>query len=322
MRRRSVELVRGLTALLLLTGLLVGVPAALIAGIGWPLPTVLPDWASFERVLTTGELDTWTLVKALALMVWISWAQLASSAIAEAIAIVRGRRMTRIPSARPLRLAAANLVTTAALLFGSVGRLADAAVLPPPDLHVALATGPPSTPIAADGPTQRPLRHRPTLVVDHDPEDAPSVETSDGRAEAPVWRVKPRDTLWGIAETALDDGLRWREIHQLNVGRQQPDGGALRAGDDLIRPGWILTLPQDATVSQPTTAGPDLTTRAEAGADGHDHRAARRHPVGSRPAPPRGPAPLAGPLRRQPRPTATRWQEPHRPGPDPPPAGN
>lgn len=264
MRRRTIEAVRGAIALLLLAGLLVGVPAALIVIVGWPLPTGLPDWTSFERALTTGELDTWTLVKALALVVWIAWAQLATSAIAEGVAIVRGRRMTRIPSARPLRLAAANLVTTAALLFGTAGRLADAAVLPPPDLYVALATDPPSTPIAADHPTLRPAQPHPTPVLDPATDEPASVSTSEGRAEAPVWRVKPRDTMWGIAETTLDDGLRWREIHQLNVGRRQPDGGALRAGDDLIRPGWILALPQDATVSQPATAGPDLTTRAEA----------------------------------------------------------
>ena len=263
MRRRSIELLQGVTALLLLAGLLIGIPAALVAVVGWPLPTELPDWTSFERVLTTGQLDTGTLVKALAVVVWVSWAQLASSAIAEAVAIVRGRRMPRIPSARPLRLAAANLVTTAALLFGTAGRLADAAVLPPPDIQVALATGPPSTPtIAADSPARRPSPAGPRPAVDAAAEEPLRPAATGGHTEAPVWRVEPRDTLWGIAETTLNDGLRWREIHQLNVGRRQPDGGALRAGDDLIRPGWILTLPRDASLSEPAATAPEQTTRA------------------------------------------------------------
>ncbi|MBS3941999.1 MAG: LysM peptidoglycan-binding domain-containing protein [Actinobacteria bacterium] len=262
MRKRSVELVRGLTALLLLAGLLLGLPAALVTVVGSPLPTELPSWSSLERALTTGELENWTLVKGLALLVWIAWAQLATSTIAETIAIARGHRMGRVPSARPLRVTAANLVTTAALLFGSAGRVADAAVLPPSDLHVALATGPSSALVAGDGPTHagRPVESHSTLVAAPAADEASDGEVSRWRADSPTWTVAPRDTLWGIAETVLGNGLRWREIHDLNVGRRQPDSGALRAGDDLIRPGWILHLPPDAVQPQhPTETGDEAS---------------------------------------------------------------
>jgi DNA-binding SARP family transcriptional activator/nucleoid-associated protein YgaU len=258
--RRHLDLLRGLTALTLLLALLVGLPIALVTAVGWPLPTDLPTWTAFERTLTHGELDTWTLVKALAVLVWLAWAQLTASAVAELVAIVRGRRASAVPSSRALRHAAANLVTTAALLFSSAGRLADAATPPRPELHVALATAPPAPVSAAPlpGATGEPRMHlaaAPTSV--EAPTDAPV------RSATPIWRVQPRDTLWGIAQTVLGDGLRWREIRDLNVGRPQPDGGRLRRDDDLIRPGWVLTLPPDATTSKTVGEAPP-TDRPEA----------------------------------------------------------
>ncbi len=53
------------------------------------------------------------------------------------------------------------------------------------------------------------------------------------------------DTMWGIAERYLGDGMRYKEIVRLNEGVTQPDGTTLR-NPDLIYPGWILRLPADA----------------------------------------------------------------------------
>ncbi|MFA9430976.1 hypothetical protein ACERM0_12230, partial [Egicoccus sp. AB-alg2] len=186
MHLRHLDLLRGLTALTLLLALLVGLPIALVTAVGWPLPTELPTWIAFQRTLTHGELDTWTLVKALTVLVWLAWAQLAASAIVELVAIVRGRRATTVPSSRALRHAAANLVTTAALLFSSAGRLADAATPPPPELHVALATAPPAPALPgaplprSTGEPRMHLAAAPTSV-EAPPADAPE------RGAAPTW---------------------------------------------------------------------------------------------------------------------------------------
>ncbi|MFI5838811.1 hypothetical protein ACIA8K_03720 [Catenuloplanes sp. NPDC051500] len=78
-----------------------------------------------------------------------------------------------------------------------------------------------------------------------------------------------REYLYAIALKTLGDGNRSREIAQLNLGRTQPDGGAL---DDSgqIRPGWILMLPADAAgegvkdgplpAVQPVAAAPSRPT--------------------------------------------------------------
>src|SRR5262249_34353084 len=63
--------------------------------------------------------------------------------------------------------------------------------------------------------------------------------------------VKPPDgrfheSLWEIAENHLGDGRRYREIFELNAGRPQPDGSVLTIAS-LIRPGWVLRMPHDAS---------------------------------------------------------------------------
>jgi hypothetical protein len=59
-----------------------------------------------------------------------------------------------------------------------------------------------------------------------------------------------RDTLFSIAAATLGNGNRYPEIVALNRDRVQPDGGRLT--DPLIvKPGWVLQLPVDAT-------GPDV----------------------------------------------------------------
>ncbi|MFD8494882.1 BTAD domain-containing putative transcriptional regulator [Amycolatopsis sp. NPDC059657] len=65
-------------------------------------------------------------------------------------------------------------------------------------------------------------------------------------------RVQPEDTLSGIAVRELGDPGAWRVLFDLNRGRRQPDGQALR-DPDLLRPDWQLTLPAPQNV----TAAPE-----------------------------------------------------------------
>lgn len=55
-----------------------------------------------------------------------------------------------------------------------------------------------------------------------------------------------REYLYGIASRVLGNGNRYKEIFDLNKDRLQPDGDRLT--DPLVlKPGWILVLPPDAS---------------------------------------------------------------------------
>ncbi|WP_460818639.1 LysM peptidoglycan-binding domain-containing protein [Nocardioides korecus] len=68
-----------------------------------------------------------------------------------------------------------------------------------------------------------------------EPHQAPTIKVN----------VERGDTLWSIAEQHLAAGERWREVAELNRGREMSDGSTF---DDArtILPGWTLLLPSSA----------------------------------------------------------------------------
>jgi LysM repeat protein/DNA-binding SARP family transcriptional activator len=67
------------------------------------------------------------------------------------------------------------------------------------------------------------------------------------------------DSLWRLAQTHLGDGMRWKEIAELNVERAQADGQHLTVDDPSIPVGWVLLLPDDAVNVPPSTTLPEGT---------------------------------------------------------------
>lgn len=61
----------------------------------------------------------------------------------------------------------------------------------------------------------------------------------------PTHVVAPGDSLTKIAAGELGSSARYREVFDLNRGIPQPDGRSLQ-NPGLLRPGWILRLPQDS----------------------------------------------------------------------------
>ena len=132
------RVLKGLGALLLLLGLVAGVPWALWHFIGWPLPHQVPSLSSLGHDLSQRGIPDKTLVDALAVVVWLVWAVLAVSVLVESVATARGARAARLPLAgifQPLtgRLVAAVLVAVLAVgARNAAPRPAGAALTPTP----------------------------------------------------------------------------------------------------------------------------------------------------------------------------------------------
>ncbi|OLZ45959.1 LysM peptidoglycan-binding domain-containing protein [Amycolatopsis keratiniphila] len=100
-----------------------------------------------------------------------------------------------------------------------------------------------------------------TLLLPPDAAGLPQRQATTSETGRTV-TVQPADTLTGIAERHLGDPDAWRELFNLNAGRAQPDGRALRHPDQLL-PGWTLALPTTAPQAEiqeppPSVSAPEL----------------------------------------------------------------
>jgi DNA-binding SARP family transcriptional activator len=234
--KQTARITRALGALALLGLLVVGIPWALVHYIGSPIPHDLPSWQQVYDTLTTQGIPDDVLLKALAIVVWITWAMLVSSLVTEAIGMARGSTARRVPLAAPFQPLARWVV--AAIAVGILTTSTRTTATPTPALAASLTALSTNTPRAA-------------LIVDlHAPPPATQVVPSNGTAppvasQSAAYVVQPGDTLWDIAGQHLGDPYRWPEIYDLNHERAQPDGTSL-TDPNLIYPGWTLQLPTTA----------------------------------------------------------------------------
>jgi DNA-binding SARP family transcriptional activator len=272
---RVLHLLRGVGALALLVGLVVGIPWALWHFIGWPLPHHLPSSGQMGHALDQQGIADQTLIDALAVVVWVTWAVLVVSIIVELPAALAGRHAPRLPVAgifQPLtgRLVAAVLVALLTLAPrpndgtapGSLGgRLSAASGRQPVAAMVVKDTAVENTALRDAGLPDTPFdravltastRALPSVA-------APTVSTAGAVASnetsgpSRTYVVQRGDTLWGIAEQQLGDPLLWSEIYVLNEGRPQLGGTSL-TDPHWIDPGWTLLLPAGPTVAPPAPA--------------------------------------------------------------------
>jgi hypothetical protein len=254
-RQRMVDRVAGVAAFIGLVGVLVALPVGLAWSIGWPLPHRIPSPDTVATALRYGQIAPSTFVRVLAVTLWLIWAATVVSLGIEIVAVVRGTVARTVPGLGAFQHAAGRIVATV-MLIASVATRAGADVPPLP----------------SDTAAPVPAVRAPAAVTTPDmPRGSNDLRPHVQRpASTPSrsWTVRRRDSLWTIAERTLGDGRRWREIAALNVGRRQPDGRRLAADSTLIRPGWRLDLPADATVDVPpdqviVAPGDDLWSIAE-----------------------------------------------------------
>jgi len=231
-RRRSTTVLRGVASLIAAVALLVGVPIALASLVGWPLPTTVPDGDTLSQALRTGISDDF-VVNTLAVIAWLAWGQLALAMGAETVGVLRGQQPLRLPVAPGLQGLATRLVAGIVLL-----------VTP---LQPARAVANPPVPVVAEA-AHSPVVHADGLPSQTAHGSAPAASPVRAPAAGPTVTVQRHDSYWAVAERTLGDGLRWREIHAMNVGRTMSDGHTITSGDETLRAGWPLLLPADAAV--------------------------------------------------------------------------
>jgi nucleoid-associated protein YgaU/DNA-binding SARP family transcriptional activator len=235
---------RAVTAVVILAAILVGLPMVLSRFGTWPI-TGVPSIDQVRDLPSTIVSDT-AIFGVLTVLAWIAWLLFVASFVSELAGGIAGREATRIPLAGPLQVNARRLVAALLMSVSIAGPFANMAsasgtgkVTAPIGLQRPMrvsAPAPEPTMQAADL-VQAPLAEGQSLLPgrdDTDPASLPSVTITRGQ------------NAWNLAETHLGDGMRWREIFELNRGLPQPDGRSW-VDPQSLEVGWIVRLPIDAT---------------------------------------------------------------------------
>ena len=223
--KRLIPLIQGIASTIVIVVIVGGLPLALAAMFGEPVTPVID---TYRDPLASDSTRTQTLLTStLVTVIWAMWALFTAAIATEIVASIKGRELRlQIPG---VHNAARQLVASATLTFSifTTAIPSGAAIIQLPD---------PATTIEA---------------VDHSTLDATSTHTNNTTATT-TYTVESRDTFWSIAETRLGDGLRWREIRDLNIGSTMHDGTTLHSETETLTPGWELAIPttQDAHLPQ------------------------------------------------------------------------
>jgi hypothetical protein len=221
------EFFRGVAALLVAAGIVVGLPPFLWMTVGWPLPHSTPTAAALRDALLHGSISDQVILNGLALLTWLAWAQFLACLIAEIRAALHGRLPHRVP------LAAWGAQALAARLVAATLLLAPLTTPSRPTIAASLVVAKTTVTRTFDSNIPEP----------HDAATPPGPEWAPDRHVA-RHVVQPRETLWDIAERHLGDGRLWPKIFESNRDRPQPDGRHL-SNPNRIHPGWVLVLPQN-----------------------------------------------------------------------------
>jgi DNA-binding SARP family transcriptional activator/LysM repeat protein len=300
-RPRSTEVVRGLSALALLVILTAGVPAALFAVAGSPLPHAMPSWPQITATLTRPDTDNTLFLTLVKITGWTAWSLFALITLTETIAYRRGRPSRRLPGLiSPMQRVARDLIAMTALIVS-----ATAPALSSANPTFAEATHPPTA--AASAAVSSPHGRPPAVSRSNEPRGQ--------------WRsrvVKHGDTLWAIARTATGSGSRYLAIFNASKHLTQPRGLPHLTNPDRIYPGQHIKIPPRLTVRAPSppsadTPHPPNVHRSTTPSAPHRSPAPRPTPTDPTPSPA-----ITRPTDEPPTPASPPWTAPTPPQTRPP----
>src|SRR5690606_5213485 len=102
--------------------------------------TELPALDEVGRAMTSGAIADATIVKTLAVLVWLAWANFAAGLLTEAFAVIRGRPARQVGGFRTGQQVAGRLLSTISLAVVTLSRPEVGAAVQTSDLRVAVAT--------------------------------------------------------------------------------------------------------------------------------------------------------------------------------------
>lgn len=231
---RAWTLLRGIAALVALLAAVFGLPVALLAVGGSPIPHALPDLAEVWDTLTSRD-DGTLLFAALRVVAWAGWAVFTLSVLADLMARVR---RVPVPHLGPQQALASQLIAAVVAVSVLVPSTSPATAVPPGPQVAASAL----SDISA-GPSWLGLGDR--LAAAERASDRGNAHQRVAADHSRTWqgyRVRAGDNLWDIAEDHLGDPFRWPEIYAASLTVEQPDARRLH-DPDLILPGWTLRIP-------------------------------------------------------------------------------
>lgn len=238
------KFLKALASFIVLAAVLIGIPAALIALAGNPVPS----WSELQGFMTAPDVGGLFLVHTLLpIIAWIAWATFAVAILLELPAQIRGVKAPRIPVLGVQQRMAGALIAAIVVVFVGAGTLGGPAL-------AAVAAAPSHTVSAA------PTAAAPTAAA---PADAAPVTIQTPQQAAPAEHERTivhGDTLWDIAEQELGSGTKYTEIFDASKDVLQP-GGRHLDNPNLILPGWTIEIPTaSAPVAPAAPAAPAPAT--------------------------------------------------------------
>ena len=240
---------RPLLGVVLLLAALIGLPLGLLVAGHSFVPTATGPVSLWREISTTDPVHLVLLLAVAAGLVL--WASFAVSVVLEVVARAGKFPVPHISGLGGAQGLAAVLLGLIIASSASPTGTAHALTTSRPPASRAVSTAQAVSPRADQLPATRSVAQDATNTR---PPTPPSNATQASPAELPTITTVRGDTLWQLAQEHLGDGMRWREIADLNVGRAQPDGGHLEI-DKPIMPEWLLRLPADAANVPPVPAG-------------------------------------------------------------------
>lgn len=236
--------INGALACLVLVGILVGLPALLVALGGLPVPADVPSLEELRQALTTPD-DGTLVLGAVNVLGWLVWASLAVTILVELVAQLRGLPAPTLPALGLPQSTARGLVTAALALFVAAPTIAGPSMAAP---AAAAPTGPVTATL-----TQPVQEDADSPVGAEQGEVQGETAIADSPAATFTYTVEPGDTLWSIAAKHLGTGEDFTRILELNRT-------VLTSGADWLTPGMRLTLPEQPSTTAQVEQGQHVVT--------------------------------------------------------------